>query len=521
MYVPAATAPTAAANAPARSLPQLVLIGLLPLTDLLQTGIVAFNAAPIAGDIGASPEEYSLVATLYAVVAVGMIFHHRWLVERLGWRLFLGGSCVLFAAGAAGCALAETLAGFASARVVMATGAASFFTAGRVLVNRIPPSPRRFVGVRFFASGVAWGGVLGPLVASLAYSHGTWRGAFVVLLAPALVMGILCVMVLPAARPEPQSRPHLLALAVLVGGSFLFLHGLQRSNFAFFAEAPVLVPTLVLALPALALFTWLVLRHESPLLQLRAMAKPRLLVGLSVFLVCYIVLGANNTMMPIVLRGLDLSLDVVDRTLAFGALGGVAYLIVAARLLPKHPGPSRYYIAAFGFLGLCGWQLSSLSESAHPFWNVVPALLCNGAFVIAALSTTAIQTFKALPEDETVFSHSNQLKNMLAQLGTAAGTTIAILCLQSRSAVHQTRLGETITSTSAALQTTLDTLTQHFASTVDAAAAPRLALAQVAATLLQEAQLLAALDYFFALAWFAVACLCVVLLERTLRVRAR
>ena len=513
---------TSAANAaPVSRLPLYTLIGLLPFTDFLQTGVVAFNAAPIMGDIGASPQDYSLIATLYAVVAIGMIFHHRWLVERLGWRLFLGSSCVVFAAGAVGCALAESLASFTTARILMACGAASFFTAGRVLVNHIPPSPRRFVGIKFFAAGIAWGGVLGPLMASLAYSSGTWRGAFVVLVLPALVMGVLSFTVLPADRPSPQSRPHLLALAVLLGGSFAFLHGLERSNYAFFAEPRMLALSFALALPALALFIWMAARRELPMLRLRDMAQPRYVIGLSVFLACYLVLGGNNTMLPILLRGLNLSLDLVDLAVATGALGGVSYLIVAARLLPKHQGPSRYYIAAFGLLGLCAIQLSSLSETAHPFWNVVPGLLCNGAFVIAALSTTALQTFQAVQHDETLLSHANQVKNMLAQLGTAAGMTIATLCLQLRGAFHQTRLVETITPTNAALQRTLDTLTPHFASTVDPMVAPRMAIAHLAAMVSQEAQLLATLDYFFALACFAGVCLCAVLLERALRMRSR
>ncbi len=71
-------------------LPLYLLIACLPFTDFVQNGLVAFNAAPVMGDIGASPEEYSGVATLYAVVAIAMISKHRWLVERLGWLAHAG-----------------------------------------------------------------------------------------------------------------------------------------------------------------------------------------------------------------------------------------------------------------------------------------------------------------------------------------------------------------------------------------------------------------------------------------------
>ena len=51
---------------------------------------------------------------------------------------------------------------FGLGRALMALGCASFMTAGRVLVNHIPPSPRRFTGIRFFAAGLAWGMAAGP-----------------------------------------------------------------------------------------------------------------------------------------------------------------------------------------------------------------------------------------------------------------------------------------------------------------------------------------------------------------------
>ena len=508
------------AAAISKAVPSLRLFALicgLPMTDFLQSGVVAFNAAPIMGDIGASPEEYSLVATLYAVVAISMLFNHRWLLERFGWRNAMVGSYTLFAAGALGCATSQSLVQFAIARVLMAMGTSAFFTASRVLVNHVPPSPRRFVAIKFLASGIAWGGVLGPLVASIAYSHGSWRYAFFALLVPAAVLCALSLRVLPAGAMAPSSRPRPLPLLVLLAGSSLLLYGMQRSTFVFYAESTALELSVLLALPVLGLVIWLTLRQEKPLLAFGAMAQTRYLLGLTIFLVCYLVLGANNTMLPLLLRGLQLPLETVDRTMATGALGGVLVWIVLARLLPRYPGSTRYYLAAFSLLGLCGFTLSRLSESAHPVRDIVPGLLANGAFIICALSTTAMQTFQTLQYDEAVFSHANQVKNMLSQIGTAMGMTIATLCVQSRSALHQTRLVESIVPTSPALQQTLNTLVPFFSSTADPATAPSFSMAQVATMVAQEATLLATLDYFWALARFAMVILGIVLLERAIR----
>ncbi|SEA79933.1 MFS transporter [Variovorax sp. YR216] len=511
----------AAANPPlAQKLPLYALIAALPFSDFLQTGIVAFNAAPVMGDIGAGPEEYSLVATLYAMVAIGVLSMHRWVVERLGWRRTLLAASALFAVGALACASSGNLLQFAAGRLVMALGCASFMTAGRVLVSRIPPSPRRFTGVKFFASGVAWGIVAGPIAASAALATAGWRAAFAGLLLPAALLAALAAWTLDDALPVPEatSQPHPTGLLALMGGSFLLLHALQRSGFDFFTDAGTLGLLAALALPALALFVRTDRRRARPLIRFGELAQTRYLVGLAMFGLCYLVLGANNLMLPVLLqRALGLPLETIGRYLGIGALAGVASWIVLSRLLPHSPGPTRYYLVGFGALLLCAWQLSRLSETANPLHSVVPALLFNGAFVIVVLSTTAMQTFQTLQRDDTTFSHANQVKNMLAQFGIAAGTALATLCMQWRSSVRFTRLSESLSPSNPAVGQTLDQLTRHFAATHGPAEAPQIAIAQLGLQAAQEATFMAALDYFFVVMLVAIACLALVLGERALR----
>lgn len=501
------------------------LIASLPFSDFLQTGIVAFSAAPIMGDIAASPEEYSLVATLYAVVAIGMIALQRRLVEQLGWRRLLQAAGLLFGVGAVACGLAGSLAGFTAGRLVMAVGCASFMTAARMLVNHIPPSPRRFTGIKFLASGLAWGLAAGPLLASWALASQNWRAAFFLMAVPAALIAALAqwapmeevVRRRPNARSDSRSMS-LLAVAALMGGSFAALHALQRSGFDFFSEPQRLLAWGALALPVLWLFVRLNRQGGSALIGFGSLAQRRYLVGMGIFAMAYLVLGANSIMLPTLLqRVLGLPLEVVGRYLGCGALAGVATLIVVARLLPRRPGPTPYYLAGFSALLLCAWQLSRLSEGADPLRSVLPALLCNGAFMLAVLPVTAMQTFMKLQHDEETFSHANQLKNMLAQFGIAAGMALATLLMQWRSNVHYTRLAESLSPSNLALGPALEQLTQWFSSTQGASVAPRMALAELAAWVTQEATLMGALDYFVALSGFAACCLGLVMAEATWR----
>lgn len=496
----------------------LLLIGVLPFSDFLQTGVYAFNAGPIMGDLGASPEEYSLVATFYAVTAIGMIFNHRWLVERMGWRSFMRANSLLFASGAMVCAISDTLGVFTAGRLLAAMGCASFFTAGRVLVNFIPPSPRRFTGVKFFASGIAWGGVCGPLLAATALSLQDWRLAFVAQLVPAALIALLGELCLPG-EPLPRRSPFdARGLATLAGGSALLLFALQRSAFDFFSHRVSLYLYLAVGLPVLVLAVWLVLRSELPAIRLHEMSQRRYLLGLAAFGTCYALLGGNNTAVPLLLmRGLNLPLEAIARYVAMGALGGVVVWIALARLVVRHQGPTRYYVLGFSLLGAAGVLLGGLSETADTSSDLLPALLCNGAFIIAVLSTTAVQTFRDLQRDETVFSHANQVKNVLAQFGVAAGTCATTLFMQWRTAQHYVQVGEALTSQNVALQDTLRLLSQRFAVTQDPQAAAQMTVATVNALLSQQANFMASLDYFRIIAVAAGVCLLVALGERGVR----
>ena len=64
----------------------LATIFVLNAIEFLQAGMIAFGAGPIMGEIGASPEEFTLATVVYAVVAIAAISKQGWLVERLGWR---------------------------------------------------------------------------------------------------------------------------------------------------------------------------------------------------------------------------------------------------------------------------------------------------------------------------------------------------------------------------------------------------------------------------------------------------
>lgn len=481
----------------------LLTLSLLTALEFLQAGMVAFAAGPIMGQIGAGPEEYSLATAGYAGVAIVTISKQRWLVERLGWRRFVQLSLACFVFGAGICATSESFRPFLVGRLVMGLGGAAFMTSGRVIINLIPPSPMRFVGIKYFASGLASGIAFAPGIAALAVANDRWNAIFVVLGGVAVVTGILATVSLPTdlAPKDLRTQSHPFLFMILASGSFLLLYVLQRSQYDAFSDATLLAVGLAVA--AVALYYWLrtMHRHERPLLDLKALRQPRYIIGVGLFTLCYVLLGANNYMLPVLMqRTLGFPWQTVGAFQTLGLLSALAAWFVMAWMLPQWPGARKFFVLGFLALAGFGWQLSRLNGNADLWSDLLPALAANGLFLMLVMATTAMQTFRDVQHNEAVLSNAQQLKNMVAQFGMALGIAVATIVLQWRSTEHYAVLNRRFNGGDIAYADLSQQLADALATSSGSQALP-LAIAQLAQQLSQQATLLACLDFFSGIAW--------------------
>ena len=504
--------------APSRLLYATIL--LLSLTEFLQAGMTAFAAGPIMGEVGIGPQEFSLVAAVHASVAIVAISMQRWFVERIGGRRFVQACAVLSAAGALLCATSDDFTSFLAGRAVMALGGGSFFTASRMIIQHTLAGPKRFAGIRSLASGLALGIAAAPWLASLAVDAGHWSAIYGVVAALAAAIFVLAGLALPTAPPVASTRTELHAglQVLLAASSFLLVHALQR--FQDDASGAALPATLMLVSGLAGGLFYLHRQHRAarPLLQVRALLQPRYLGGLALFFTAYVMLGANNFMVPALLVGtLGFAWETVGRIEAIGLGAGLLTWVALSRLLPRMPAPRKYLVTGFAALACFGLLLARIDTGADLATHVLPALALNSVFLLTVLPVAAMQTFRELEHDQTVFSHAQQLKNMLGQAGTAIGLTLASLGLQWRTAVHYDQLAAQATPYNPAFDATLHQLQQAFAAAMAPDDAARAALAQVARLLAQQSAMLAHIDHFSAVALVGVLGIAVTLLQKVFR----
>ncbi|SFB20890.1 Major Facilitator Superfamily protein [Collimonas sp. OK607] len=503
---------------PSRSL--LLTIFLLTVIEFLQSGMIAFSAGPIMGEIGAAPEEFSLATAAYACIAITVIAKQRWMVERIGWRSFVLGSLTIFSIGCLICGTSESFPAFLIGRIVMGLGGASFMTSGRVIVNLIPPGPGRFRGIKHFASGLAGGIAFAPGLASFSVAHDRWNLIFGILIAVAILTALFAAHSLSdeLVSRELHTQSHPIGLMALVAGSFTVLYILQRFQYDFFSDITFLVVGLTLAGLALYYFFRSIHNHDRPLLELRSMRYPRYIVGVGIYSLCYLVLGANNYMLPVFMqRTLGFSWEIVGQFQTMGLLSALFAWVCMAWMIPKWPSAKKFFVIGFLALTMFGWHLMQLTVSANLWTDVLPALIGNGIFLMFVMATTAVETFRDVQHHDAVFSHAQQFKNMVAQFATALGISFSTIALQWRTSEHYGVLNAKFAAGDPIYLHHVQQIANSITSAVGAQAAQSISVATLAQELTQQSTLLACMDYFSVIAMVGIAGTVVMLMQRLMK----
>jgi MFS family permease len=475
----------------------LATIFLLVALEYLQSGMVSFSSSFISGGIGAAPEEFSLAAAGYAAVAVVMLFQHRLLARTLGYRRFLLLSLLAFAVGAGVCATASAVPAFVAGRMLQAAGGAAFFTAARVQVLHYR-APVRMTALVCFGYGIfAGSGGSASLAATLIEQWG-WRAIFVAMLAATALVAVLVEFTVPAHEPfetETGHHAHPLGVAALALGSFALQFGIMRSRYEFFSRPLFVAAIIAAALVAIAFFVIHELRRSTPLVPFRAFVDGRYLAGMAVYAFCYVVSASSAFVTPVFLvQGLGFAVQSTGWLLSLSSALSLLLMPLVLRAMARSPGLKKYLLLGFAALLVYGLWMSRMSEEVTQTQVLLPLLLANSVFLMLVLSATASAAFQRVADSH--FVHAYMVKNVIREISTATGISLATVLLQERSTLHYQRLVEVA-----------DPMRQYVGAAQDT-------LARLAGLVARQATLMACQDYFLALAALATAAAALIAWQR-------
>lgn len=188
---------------PARQWAALAVLMSGVLVISIDNTVLGFAVPALSADLRPSATELLWIVDAYAFVLAGLLITMGNLGDRIGRRRLL-------LTGAAGFALASTVAAFATsptmliaARALLGVAGATLMPSTLSLIRTIFPDPaRRRVAIGVWTSGFAVGAALGPIVGGWMLEH-LWWGSVFLLAVP--VMGVLLVagpFLLPESRND-------------------------------------------------------------------------------------------------------------------------------------------------------------------------------------------------------------------------------------------------------------------------------------------------------------------------------
>ncbi|MBP0589674.1 MFS transporter [Paraburkholderia sp. LEh10] len=474
--------------------------------DYFDNTIFSFFTGYIAGGVNASPDELVWSSSAYAVASVLGILQQQWWVERLGYRRYMGGCLLLFAAGAVAAALSESAIELAFARGAQGYFLGPMMGACRILIQTRFTPAQRPVAVRAFLRMILLGSALAPLTGGYLVAHLDWRALFTCTALAGVGMAAFVLLVVPPSgrlQPEERGEAHFWPYIVFAFAQGTLQIVMQQVRFELFSGSPLLVCLAGAGLLSLGWFAWHQWHHPNPLVRLHALREKTFQVGIVLYMLFYYISNAFSYLVSRFLEsGLRYPVENAGRLVGLTSLASLAMAAVYFRYASRVKHKRWMIVAGFLMAALIGGWMASMPPDVSMPW-LLPPLLLRGLLLLFIVLPVANLTFRIFSIEE--FNHSYRFKNIVKQLTYSFSTASMIILEQHRQAVHQARLAEFVNPFNPVFQNTLDGLTHAFEGLGHAAHdAQLLALVEISHAVTQQASFLSALDGFYFLIAIAV-----------------
>ncbi|WP_322009117.1 MFS transporter [Paraburkholderia sp. J12] len=474
--------------------------------DYFDNAIFSFFTSYIAGGINASPDELVWSSSAYAVAAVLGILQQQWWVERLGYRRYVGGCLLLYAAGSVAAALCESSIELAFARGFQGYFIGPMMGTCRILIQSCFTPGQRPVATRAFLILIVLSSALAPLAGGVLVAEFDWRALFLCTAPAGVLFAVLALLALPDSGhvlPEERGGTHFWPYIIFALAQGALQIAMQQVRFELFSTSPGLILLTLGGIVALAWFGWQQWHHPRPLMRLHALREKTFRAGILLYVVYYYQSTALSYLVARFLEG-GLNYPVENA----GRLTGITSLISASALFlyfryAKFVTRKKWIIVpGFVLAAFVPLWMTQMPPDISESWLIAPLLL-RGLLLLFIVLPVANVTFSIFAIEE--FTHGYRLKNIVRQITLSFATSSVIIIEQHRQALHQSRLAEFVNPLNPVYQNTLATLTQAFESLGRTRGeAHGLAIVQMSRMVAQQASFLSSLDGFYFLIGVAV-----------------
>jgi MFS family permease len=474
--------------------------------DYFDNAIFSFFTSYIAGGINASPDELVWASSAYAIAAVLGILQQQWWVERFGYRRYVAGCMLLYAAGALAATLCESSIELALVRGVQGYFIGPMMGTCRILIQMSFTPRQRPAATRAFLILIVLSSALAPLIGGQLIAHFGWRALFACTAPVGLLFAVLALLALPDSGnrlPDERGSAHFWPYIVFAFAQGALQIVMQQVRFQLFSASPELILLTVAGLVALGWFAYHQWHHPSPLVRLHALREKVFQAGLVLYMFYYYISTVLGYLISRFLEGgLGYPVDNTGQLVGVTSLISASALFVYLRYAKLLPHKKWIIVSGFAVAALTAAWMTRMSPAVGESALFAPLLLL-GLLLLFIVLPVANLTFRIFAIEE--FTHGYRLKNIVRQLTISFATASAIIVEQHRQALHQARLAEFVNPYNPVFQNSLAALTRSFAAAGrPASEAHSLALVEISRSVARQASFLASLDGFYFLIGVAI-----------------
>lgn len=418
---PSAPAPPAT-GAATSGRERLVLAVLLTAGFTLAVDFSILNVAlpAIGTDVGFALEDLQWVSTSFALFAAGFTLLFGRVADLFGRRrLFLLGMVLLAVSSLVG-GLATTPGVLVAARVAQGLATAIVTPAAlSLLTTSFAEGPRRdrALGLNgaLMAAGFTTGAVLGGVLTDLL----SWRWAFHVNVAVAVVVLAVAPVVLTESRPERRPRLDVPGAVTVTLGLLAIVYGLTVAGEQSWQDPTALVP-LLLGAVLLLVFRVVESRVEEPLVPFSLLARRAVGWGNVAGLMAFVTETSLVFLLTLYLQDV-LDYSALAAGLAFAVLG--AGTVLGGLLAPKviaAVGSPRAIVGGLVAQGVATGSLVLLGTSPAFIVLLLVATFVGGVANLVAIVGFMVSVTAGVPDDE------QGLATGLATMSQQVGITLGI-----------------------------------------------------------------------------------------------
>jgi DHA2 family multidrug resistance protein len=464
--------------------------------QVLDTTIANVSIPTISGNLGVSTDQGTWVITSFAVANGVSVPLTGWLMQRFGVVRTFVVSVVLFTIASLLCGLAWSLPSLIAFRVLQGAVSGPMIPGSQALLINVFGPNKRNTALAMWSITTLVAPIAGPLLGGYISDNYVWPWIFLINVPVGIFCALLCWNNLKShetpTRKLPIDRVGLALLFVWVGALQIMLD--KGKDLDWFASPAIVILMLV---TVIAFAAWLIweLTEEHPIVDLSLFKSRNFAIGALALCLGYAAFFGNVVLMPLWMQSfLGYTATWAGLVAAPSGVTAILTSILASRLLRRYD-PRAIAASAFALFATAYFMRAHLTTDSSFWVFVAPQLvqgLAMGLFFVSLLAVI----FDGLPAQKV--PAASGLSNFLRITAGSFAVSITTTFWDRREALHQSRLADTVTPYTAAMQQSLAQLHQLGLNDQTAAGA-------ITQTMIGQSYFLSSMDLFYFSGWLCVA----------------